>query len=158
MSVHNPGLRFTNDPEAIESQFERIDDVIMGGRYPALIPKKNGFGLVRKEACVDLTERTPSRFVPFQVGLCFAWMLLCKLYALYLHSAGSMRKGYSILIFFWYRCGKPNPDPAYISYIRMMLYIQWLGGRLSIFLRIPYLVGGLEHFFIFPYIGNSHPN
>lgn len=31
--VHNPGLRFTNDPEAIESQFERIDDVIMGGRY-----------------------------------------------------------------------------------------------------------------------------
>lgn len=32
--VHNPGLRFTNDPEAIESQFERIDDVIMGGRYP----------------------------------------------------------------------------------------------------------------------------
>ena len=100
LSVHNPGLRFTNDPEAIESQFERIDDVIMGGRYPALIPKKNGFGLVRKEACVDLTERTPSRFVPFQVGLCFAWMLLCKLYALYLHSAGSMRKGYSILIFF----------------------------------------------------------
>ena len=28
--VHNPGLRFTNDPEAIESQFERIDDVING--------------------------------------------------------------------------------------------------------------------------------
>jgi hypothetical protein len=23
---------------------------------------------------------------------------------------------------------------------------------------LPYLVGGLEHFFCFPYIGNNHPN
>jgi len=29
--VGTPLFRFTNDPEAIESQFERIDDVIMGG-------------------------------------------------------------------------------------------------------------------------------